>query len=98
MSIVGDSVRAGAKSAVPLGPESFEPGGEPDPLTQRGPGLIGAPVSRLDGVLKVTGGAAFAADVQLDGMLYASLAFSTIAKGRLATLDTSAAEGAAGVA
>ena len=59
--------------------------------------MIGAPVSRLDGALKVTGAAPFAADVHLDGMVYASLAFSTIAKGRLATIDTSAAEGAPGV-
>ena len=97
MSIVGDSVQAEAKTAVPLGPGSWEPGSEPDPLIQGEPGLIGAPVSRLDGVLKVTGGAPFAADVQIDGMVYASLAFSTIAKGRLATLDTSAAEEAPGV-
>ncbi len=93
MTIVDDSVQA----AVPLGPESWEAGGEPDPLSRREHGLIGAPVSRLDGALKVTGAAPFAADVHLDDMVYASLAFSTIAKGRLATLDTSAAEGAPGV-
>ena len=97
MTIVGNSVQAEAKTAVPLGPESWQPGGEPDPLSRREPGLIGAPVSRLDGALKVTGAAPFAADVHLDGMVYASLAFSTIAKGRLAAIDTSAAEGAAGV-
>ena len=94
MTIVGGSV----ETAVPLGPENWEPGGEADPLIQREHGLIGAPVSRLDGALKVTGAAPFAADVHLDGMVYASLAFSTIAKGRLATIDTSAAEGAPGVA
>ncbi len=97
MSVIGDSVQAEAKTAVPLGPEGWEPGNEPDPLIQRESGLIGAPVSRLDGALKVTGAAPFAADVQMDGLLYASLAFSTIAKGRLATLDTSAAESAPGV-
>jgi len=97
MSIVGGSVQAEAKLPVPLGPESWEPEGEPDPLIRHDQGLIGAPVSRLDGALKVTGAARFAADVQMEGMVYASLAFSTIAKGRLATLDTSAAEGAPGV-
>lgn len=97
MTIVGDSVETEVKTPVPLGPGGWEPGSEPDPLIQRAPGLIGAPVSRLDGALKVTGAAPFAADVHLDGMVYASLAFSTIAKGRLATLDTSAAESARGV-
>ena len=97
MTIVGDSVQTVATTAVPLGPETWEAGGEPDPLSRLEHGLMGAPVSRLDGGLKVTGAAPFAADVQLDGMVYASLAFSTIVKGRLATLDTSAAEGAPGV-
>ena len=97
MTIVGDSVEAEAKTAVPLGPDGWEPGNEPDPLIQRQSGLIGAPVSRLDGALKVTGAAPFAADVQMEGLLYASLAFSTIARGRLTTLDTSAAESARGV-
>ena len=97
MTIVGSSAQAEAKTAVPLGPESWEPGGEPDPLIQREPGLIGAPVSRLDGALKVSGAAPFAADVHLDGMVYASLAFSTIPKGRLTAIDTRAAEEAPGV-
>jgi xanthine dehydrogenase YagR molybdenum-binding subunit len=92
MTIV-DSVKA----AVPLGPKGWEPGGEPDPLIGSEAGLIGAPISRLDGELKVTGAAPFAADVHLDGMVYASLAFSTIAKGRLTSIDTSAAEAAPGV-
>ena len=97
MTAVGDSVRAEAKTAIPLGPASWEPGAEPDPLSGHQHGLIGGPLSRLDGALKVTGAARFAADVQMEGMVYASLAFSTIPKGRLATLDTSAAEGAPGV-
>jgi xanthine dehydrogenase YagR molybdenum-binding subunit len=97
MSIVGDSVQGESQTATPLGPESWEPGNEPDPLIRHEHGLIGAPVSRLDGALKVTGAARFAADVQLDGMVYAALAFSTIARGRLATLETGAAEEARGV-
>ncbi|HWE82388.1 MAG TPA: xanthine dehydrogenase family protein molybdopterin-binding subunit, partial [Gaiellaceae bacterium] len=97
MSIVGDSVQAESQTAVPLGPESWEPGSEPDPLIRHERGSIGAPVSRLDGALKVTGAARFAAEVRLEGMVYAALVFSTIAKGRLATIDTGAAEEAPGV-
>ncbi len=96
MSIVGDDVQVDEQIVVPLGPETWEPGTDPDPLW-REQGLIGAPLSRLDGALKVKGAAPFAADVHPDGMVYASLAFSTIAKGRLATLDTTEAEGAPGV-
>src|SRR4029077_16538065 len=71
--------------------------GRPDPLIRQKHGLVGAPVSRLDGALKVKGAARFAAEVPLDRMVHAALAYSTIAKGRLATLNTSAAEAAPGV-
>ena len=60
-------------------------------------GLIGAQVSRLDGPLKVRGDARFAAEYVMEGMVYAALRYSTIARGRITTLDTSAAEAAAGV-
>ena len=79
---------------VPLAPDSWMPGGDPDPLIARKHGLIGAPMSRLDGPLKVQGGARFAAEVPLESMVYAALAYSTIPSGRIATLDTSAAEAA----
>ncbi len=97
MTVVGDSVQSESQTAIPLGPETWEPGSEPDPLIRHEHGLVGAPVSRLDGALKVTGAARFAAEVQLEGMLYAALVFSTIARGRLASLDTGAAEEAPGV-
>ena len=54
-------------------------------------------MSRIDGPLKVQGKARFAAEFPMDGMVYAALAYSTIPKGRIATLDTSAAEAAPGV-
>src|SRR5215472_6760986 len=73
------------------------PEGGPDPLSRLGRGLIGAPISRLDGPLKVRGEARFAAEFPMDGMVYASVACSTVARGRIATLDTSAAEAAPGV-
>jgi xanthine dehydrogenase YagR molybdenum-binding subunit len=61
-------------------------------------GLIGKPVSRIDGPLKVQGKARFAAEVSLPGLAYASLLYSTIARGRIATLETVEAEAAPGVA
>jgi xanthine dehydrogenase YagR molybdenum-binding subunit len=60
-------------------------------------GLIGAPVSRIDGPLKVQGKAKFAAEFPLEGMVYAALTFSTVARGRITSCDTSEAEAAPGV-
>ena len=85
------------KTAIEHAPDALIPGGKPDPMIARKHGLIGQPVSRIDGPLKVLGKARFAAEFPMEGMTYASLAFSTIAKGRIATLDTSAAEAAPGV-
>jgi len=83
---------------VELASESWlSPGGPPDPLIRRKHGLIGAPVSRIDGPLKVQGQATFAAEFPIEGMVYAALAFSRVAKGRIATLDTAEAEAAPGV-
>ena len=104
MSIV-DTVKEAAQGMmqgamdklIPLAPDSWIPGGVPDPLIARKHGLIGTPVSRLDGPLKVQGGARFAAEVTLDDMTYAALVYGTIARGRIATIDTADAERAAGV-
>jgi xanthine dehydrogenase YagR molybdenum-binding subunit len=85
------------REAVGLGPENWGQGSPPDPLSGRKNGLVGAQVSRLDGPLKVRGAARFAAEVPMEGMVYASLAYSTIPKGRIAALDTSAARDAPGV-
>jgi xanthine dehydrogenase YagR molybdenum-binding subunit len=97
VSIVQNAVQAVMKKAVELAPDAWVPGGKPDPLIRHEHGLIGAPVSRVDGSLKVQGNARFAAEFALEGMVYATLAHSTIPKGRIATLDTSAAEAAPGV-
>lgn len=80
-------------SATELRPASWASGGKPEPSVRH----IGTPVSRVDGPLKVRGEATFAAEFALDDMTYAALVFSTIAKGRIATLDTSEAEAAPGV-
>ncbi len=58
---------------------------------------IGQPLTRREGVLKVTGAAKYAADRHPPGMLYAVLAVSTIARGRVAFLDVAAAKAHAGV-
>ena len=58
---------------------------------------IGTPTSRIDGIAKVTGGAKYAAEFNLPGVLYGSAVMSTIAKGRITRLDTSAAMGVKGV-
>jgi xanthine dehydrogenase YagR molybdenum-binding subunit len=85
------------KKAIEIAPDALMPGGRPDPMIERRDGLIGAPISRLDGPLKVMGKARFAAEFAMDGMVYAALAYSTIPKGRIATLDTTASEAAPGV-
>ena len=58
---------------------------------------IGQPLSRVDGRLKVTGAARYAADIPIADLLHASIVHSIIANGRLASLDTTAAERAPGV-
>lgn len=57
---------------------------------------IGQPISRVDGPLKVTGTARYSAEFPLDHLAYAVVVQSTIAKGRIKAIDTSAAEAAPG--
>jgi len=58
---------------------------------------IGQPLTRRDGLLKVTGAARYAADNHPPGMLYAVMAVSSIARGRVAFLDEAAAKAHPGV-
>lgn len=58
---------------------------------------IGQPLTRRDGVLKVTGQARFAADNHPPGLLHAVLAPAAIARGRVAFLDVAAAAAHLGV-
>ncbi|HWL71878.1 MAG TPA: xanthine dehydrogenase family protein molybdopterin-binding subunit [Geminicoccus sp.] len=58
---------------------------------------IGQPLTRRDGLLKVTGQARYAADNHPPGMLYAVLATSSIARGRVTFLDVAAARAHPGV-
>ncbi len=97
MSVIKNAVEAVMKAAVEVAPDTWLPGGNPDPLIHHKHGLIGAPVSRVDGQLKVTGAAPFAAEYPMEGMVYAALIYSTIPKGRIKSLDTAEAEAAQGV-
>ena len=85
------------QKAIEHAPDAWMPGGTPDRLITHKHGLIGAPVTRIDGPLKVKGAAPFSAEFPLPEMLYAAVAFSTIARGRITSLDTAAAEAASGV-
>jgi len=60
-------------------------------------GEIGKALDRVDGRLKVTGGAKYASELPITNPAYAVLVTSTIAKGRVTSMDTSAAERAPGV-
>jgi xanthine dehydrogenase YagR molybdenum-binding subunit len=59
--------------------------------------IIGRPMPRVDGPLKVSGTATYTSDHNFPGMLYAMPVPSTIAKGTITTLDTFAAEKMPGV-
>jgi len=58
---------------------------------------VGQPLARVDGPLKVRGKARFAAEVPFRNLAYASLVCSTIAKGRIASIDSTEAKSAPGV-
>ncbi|RYY37780.1 MAG: xanthine dehydrogenase family protein molybdopterin-binding subunit, partial [Sphingomonadales bacterium] len=73
------------------------PLGQPDPLSRQQHGETGKAVSRIDGPLKVRGAATFAAEVVVPDLTYAAVLFSTIAKGRIAEIETGEAEAAPGV-
>ena len=59
--------------------------------------IIGASLSRIDGPLKTTGSAQYAADYHFPRMVYAVPVCATIANGKIRSLDTSAAEKMPGV-
>jgi xanthine dehydrogenase YagR molybdenum-binding subunit len=96
MSIKSTATKVMQK-AIEVAPDKWMPGGTPDPLIQHKHGHVGAPVTRIDGPLKVKGAAPFAAEFPVENMLYAAVAHSTIAKGNITSLDTAAAKAAPGV-
>src|SRR5579871_4010033 len=58
---------------------------------------IGQPVSRIDGRLKVTGGAHYTSDIPIDGKVYGVIVSSPIANGRTISIHTARADQAPGV-
>jgi xanthine dehydrogenase YagR molybdenum-binding subunit len=66
--------------------------------TNAAPGVVGQPLSRVDGWAKVTGQARYSAEYnQLPGLVHAVLRTSDVAKGRVTSIDTSAAQRQPGV-
>ncbi|HZZ71978.1 MAG TPA: xanthine dehydrogenase family protein molybdopterin-binding subunit [Pirellulales bacterium] len=59
--------------------------------------ILGQPLDRVDGRLKVTGRATYAADTRVKGALYGVIVGSTVASGKIKSLDTTAAENLSGV-
>ena len=59
--------------------------------------VIGRPMDRVDGPLKVRGAATYASDVSYPDITYAALVQSTVAAGRIRRIDTSRAKAAPGV-
>jgi len=58
---------------------------------------VGAPISRVEGVAKVTGAARYSGEIPLAGMAYGWVAQATIARGEVAAVDTAAALAMPGV-
>ena len=67
-----------------------------EPITEPS-AIIGSSVPRIDGPLKTTGTAMYAGDYNFPHMAYAYPVCSTIANGKIRSLDTSAAEKLPGV-
>lgn len=59
--------------------------------------FIGQPVSRVDGRLKVTGAATYTAEFDVPGQAHGAIVRSTVANGRIASIDSIAAQRAPGV-
>lgn len=61
------------------------------------PDSIGKPLNRVDGRQKVTGRAEYSAEHPTENVAYAALVISTVAKGRITSINTRAAEALPGV-
>ena len=59
--------------------------------------MIGDPLNRVDGRLKVTGGAKFTAEIPTERVAYAVIVQSVIARGAITAVDSKQAEAAPGV-
>ena len=97
MSKLQNAIVSGVRGILSQVPAEWLPGGSPDPMIDKRV-TLGTQQPRVDGPDKVRGAARFAAEVPMNGLLYAALVHSTIARGRIADLDTAAAEASPGVA
>src|SRR6201989_1760724 len=97
MSKLQNAIVGGVRRVLRQVAARWLPGATPDPLIDRRV-TLGTQQSRVDGPDKLRGAARFAAEVPMEGLLYAALVHSTVARGRIADLDTAAAEAAPGVA
>src|SRR5262245_12280894 len=66
-------------------------------MTLMSTNTIGKPVSRVGGPAKATGQAKYAAEFNVPGLVHGFVVSSTIAKGRIKTIDRSAALAVPGV-
>jgi len=96
MSKLQNAIVGGVRTAMGYVPSSWLPGGTRDPLIDKRV-TLGTQQSRVDGPDKVQGVARFAAEVRMDGLVYAACVHSTIARGKITELDLAAAEAAPGV-
>ncbi len=60
--------------------------------------IVGKPIDRIDGRLKVTGGARYAYEMQQENVLYGFVVEASIGRGTIKSIDTRTAEQAPGVA
>jgi xanthine dehydrogenase YagR molybdenum-binding subunit len=60
-------------------------------------GVLGQPISRVDGRAKVTGTARYAAEFDPTNLAHAALVSSTVPRGRVTAIETAEAEASAGV-
>lgn len=77
--------------------EAFDEDQQPMAPAGTGTVALGTPVPRVDGWAKVTGGARYAAEHPVADLAYGVVVSSTIAKGRITGIDTSAARAVPGV-
>lgn len=96
MSKLQNAIVGGVRAVLGQVPAGWLPGGKPDPLIEKRV-TLGTQQPRLDGPEKVRGAARFAAEIPLDGLLFAAFVHSTIARGTITRLDVAAAEAAPGV-
>src|SRR6202041_79429 len=74
------------KMNSPVGPNALD-----------SPRVVGKPIDRVDGWLKVTGGSRYAYEMQQENVLYGFVVEASIGKGMIRSIDTLVAEKASGV-